>query len=212
MNDHYFSDSPLSASDPRTRSYSALGREWSATTDGGVFSPSGLDKGTAVLLHKVPLVELDAGALVADIGCGWGPITLGLAYSYPQARVVACDVNERALDLTAHNAAEQGFSNVEVKLADELSAQLDAEIAAGRHEGIDLLWSNPPIRIGKAALHELLLTWLDKLSPTGQAFLVVQKNLGADPLANWLNEQGFPTEKLGSAKGFRVLHVRSRSN
>ena len=38
--------------------------------------------------------------------------------------------------------------------------------------------------------------------------MVVGKNLGSDSLASWLGEQGYPTEKLASAKGFRVLESR----
>jgi hypothetical protein len=59
-------------------------------------------------------------------------------------------------------------------------------------------------------LHELLLTWLPRLTPDGRAYLVVSKNLGADSLQSWLIAQGYPTERLGSSKGFRVLAV-SRS-
>ena len=70
------------------------------------------------------------------------------------------------------------------------------------------IWSNPPIRIGKDALHDLLLAWLPRLRPDGRAVMVVGKNLGADSLQRWLGDQGFPTERTGSAKGFRILETR----
>ncbi|SPT75890.1 Ribosomal RNA large subunit methyltransferase G [Arcanobacterium haemolyticum] len=210
MNSHYFSTVPDVSSAPHSLTYSAFDREWTVTVDSGVFSPSGLDKGTAVLLHKVPISDLEPGSVVADIGCGWGPITLVLADTYPDARVVACDVNERAVALASKNCSDLGFSNVQVGLADDVVAQLRDEISRGVHSGIDVLWSNPPIRIGKDELHKLLLTWLGLLSPSGHAYMVVQKNLGADSLAKWIDAQGFPTEKIGSAKGFRILHVRKR--
>ena len=72
----------------------------------------------------------------------------------------------------------------------------------------DEIWSNPPIRIGKEALHELLLTWLPRLAPGGRMVMVVGKNLGADSLQRWLGQQGWPTERLASHKGFRVLETR----
>ena len=74
----------------------------------------------------------------------------------------------------------------------------------------DQIWSNPPIRIGKSALHDLLRTWLARLTPGGVAYLVVGKNLGADTLAAWLISEGFSCTRLSSAKGFRVLEVRPR--
>ncbi|MEO5664616.1 MAG: MFS transporter, partial [Nocardioides sp.] len=66
----------------------------------------------------------------------------------------------------------------------------------------------PPIRIGKAALHELLLQWLPRLRPDGRAVMVVGKFLGADSLQRWLGDQGWPTTRLASVKGFRVLETR----
>jgi 16S rRNA G1207 methylase RsmC len=75
----------------------------------------------------------------------------------------------------------------------------------------DEIWSNPPIRIGKAALHELLLTWLPRLAPGGSARLVVGRNLGADSLQAWLVESGYRCERVASAKGFRVFSVRDES-
>jgi len=72
----------------------------------------------------------------------------------------------------------------------------------------DEIWSNPPIRIGKEALHDLLLTWLPRLTSGGRAVMVVGRHLGGDSLQRWLGEQGYPTRRLASAKGFRVLESR----
>jgi 16S rRNA G1207 methylase RsmC len=71
----------------------------------------------------------------------------------------------------------------------------------------DAIWSNPPIRVGKQALHALLVRWLARLADGGRAHLVVGKNLGSDSLQRWLTEQGWPTERMASERGFRVLRV-----
>ena len=74
----------------------------------------------------------------------------------------------------------------------------------------DAIWSNPPIRIGKDALHDLLMTWLPRLTPAGAAYLVVQKNLGADSLIPWLATalgDDYEVSKYHSAKGYRVIEV-----
>ncbi len=119
---------------------------------------------------------------VLDIGCGWGPIAIAAALVGAGVRVTAIDVNERALDLAARNAVTAGVGErVAVMKPDAVPA--DAVF--------DTIWSNPPIRVGKAALHELLGTWLPRLAPGGEAWLVVQRNLGADSLAGWLAEQGW---------------------
>ena len=85
------------------------------------------------------------------------------------------------------------------------------KIVAAQRVTFDVIWSNPPIRIGKKALHELLTTWLSLLSHDGVAYLVVQKNLGADSLTAWLCDQGFPSEKIASKKGYRIIEVRAQA-
>jgi 16S rRNA (guanine1207-N2)-methyltransferase len=70
-----------------------------------------------------------------------------------------------------------------------------------------VIWSNPPIRIGKAALHELLSAWLGRLAPGGTAYLVVQRNLGSDSLQRWLTESGWAAERIAARGGYRVLRV-----
>ena len=105
---------------------------------------------------------------VGKAGAGWGPIALSLALDAPDATVWAVDVNERALDLVRRNAARLGLVQVNAALPDDVPD--DVRFAT--------IWSNPPIRIGKAALHELLGQWLPRLSTGGEAWLVVQRNLG----------------------------------
>ena len=167
-----------------------------------MFSADKVDDGTRVLLADGPAV---AGASVlADVGCGYGAIAVALALrSDPDAVVWAVDVNERARQLCASNAEANGVGHkVRVVAPEEVPVDLV----------VQQVWSNPPIRVGKSALHELLRTWLDRLDPDrGTAALVVQKHLGADSLASWLVDQGWPTERLVSRAGYRVLGVRARA-
>ena len=207
-NDHYFSTSPSADAASAERRVRLRGNEYTVVMQSGVFSHERVDKGTAVLLDKVPDPALGPGALAVDVGCGWGPITLAMAAAIAHSagtavdgiEVWGVDVNERARDLTARNLRRSGLEG-RVLSPEEAFAALD-------QRRVSLIWSNPPVRIGKQALHELLVTWLSVLADDGVAYLVVQKNLGADSLQKWLREQGFRCEKLGSAKGFRVLEAR----
>lgn len=197
MTDHYFTDSPAATdAERRPLDVTLAGREVTVETAGGTFSPTGLDKATAILLDTVP--QPPSAADLLDIGCGWGPIALTLALRAPEATVWAVDVTERALDLTRRNAAALGLTNVRTARPDEVPANLP--FAA--------IWSNPPIRIGKPAVHELLRTWLPRLAPGADAHLVIGKNLGADGYQRWIStELSLPTERVASSKGFRVLRT-----
>lgn len=190
--DHYFSDSPEVADTRRQVTVRAWGHELRMQSAAGTFSAAGLDKATEILLRATE--PPTAGATVLDLGCGWGPIACALATAAPGATVWALDVNERARQLTAQNAAALGVG-VHVAAPGEIPSDVR----------FDAIWSNPPIRIGKDALHALLEHWLERLTPDGVAHLVVGRNLGADSLQRWLTENGWPTERLASAKGFRVL-------
>ncbi|MBL0888526.1 class I SAM-dependent methyltransferase [Myceligenerans indicum] len=193
--DHYFSAQPASAADLRTLTVRIAGREVEVEVAAGVFSPGGIDKGTRVLLEEVPAPP--DGELL-DLGCGWGPLSLTMASERPHARVWAVDVNERALDLVRRNAERLGLTNIRAVTPDQVPD--DVRFSA--------LWSNPPIRVGKVVLHELLGRWLPRLAPGADAWLVVQKNLGADSLARWITDElGLSTTRAASSKGFRVLRV-----
>ena len=194
--EHYFSADPSVPFERTTVHAEVWGHDLELVSGSGVFAHGRLDIGTSVLFRAT---DPPTGGRILDLGCGYGAIGLACAVAAPSARVVAVDVNRRALALAAGNAEALG-------VADRFLAALPDAVPAD--EVFDEIWSNPPIRIGKAALHELLLTWLPRLAPGGRAVLVVGKNLGADSLQRWLGEQGWPTERLASAKGFRVLEVR----
>ena len=192
----YFDPAPASASRPREIKLTLPERALRLRSDAGVFSGGHVDTGTAVLLDKAP--PPPPGGDLLDLGCGYGPIALWLAASSPLARVWAVDVNPRALALCRENAELNGLANLRACLPDEMPPE--TRFAA--------IYSNPPIRIGKEALHQLLLRWLALLEPEATAHLVVQHHLGSDSLARWLTAQGHPTRKLGSRKAFRVLESR----
>jgi 16S rRNA (guanine1207-N2)-methyltransferase len=195
--DHYFTAQPASPQELRILTVELAGRTLEVETASGVFSSAHVDHATAVLLDEVPAPPSSGDLL--DLGCGWGPIALTMALLAPGTRVWAVDVNERALDLVRRNAARLELPAVTAVTPDDVPD--DVRFAA--------IWSNPPIRVGKEALHELLLRWLPRLAPGGEAHLVVGKNLGADSLQRWLADAlGRPVERTASARGFRVLTVR----
>ena len=197
--DHYFSASPSSAENLRRIRVTLGGRSGEVTTAGRVFSPDHVDTGTAVLLANTP--PPPPGGHLLDLGCGWGPIALSLAVQSPHATVWAVDVNERALDLVRRNAAEWGVDNINAVLPDDVPDSVR----------LRSIRSNPPIRVGKHELHGLLERWIPRLDERGDAWLVVQRNLGSDSLQRWLAatfDDGYSVARAATGRGFRVLKVR----
>jgi 16S rRNA G1207 methylase RsmC len=192
---HYFDPVPAVESKPRRVHLHVRELALELQADRGVFGSRGVDLGTLVLLKEAPPPPPTGDIL--DLGAGYGPIAIALARQAPETRVWAVDINQRALDLTRSNAATAGASNVTACLPDEVPEDVR----------FDSIYSNPPVRVGKAPLHELLLRWLPRLKPGGRAFLVVQRNLGADSLSTWLSAEGYQVQRLKSKKGYRVLEV-----
>lgn len=194
---HYFDPQPTSRSRPGQVDLALGDFQARLHTDAGVFAGTAgqVDPGTLELLKAIPAPPA-AGDLL-DLGCGYGPIACTLAARSPGARVWAVDVNQRALDLTARNAQDLGLANLKASLPEDVPSDL----------GFAGLWSNPPIRIGKPALHELLEGWLARLQPGAQAWLVVQRHLGSDSLAAWLTAGGRRVTRVASKRGYRILRV-----
>lgn len=206
MTDQYFSPTPGAAHRPRQVTLALPDLTATLATDAGVFSPERVDAGTRLLLLEAP--PIDDAATVLDLGCGYGPMAVTAARRAPGATVWAVDTNERAVELCRANAEANDVGDRVHALAvpaDEPLAGVPDDVR------FDVVWSNPPIRVGKAVLHALLVAGLDRLSPDGHAVLVVHKHLGSDSLQRWLVDQGFPTDRLVSRQGYRLLRVLPRS-
>jgi 16S rRNA G1207 methylase RsmC len=201
--DHYFSAEPTAPARPGQVEFAVAGRDYTLAAASGVFSAGRLDPGTAVLLRKGDLPTAATAGPLLDLGCGYGPIACVLATEAPAATVYAIDVNARARDLTAANAATLGLADrVRVSEPDDVPSDvLFAEI-----------WTNPPTHVGKAELHRLLEHWLPRLTPDGVAWLVINRHLGGDSLHTWLVSLGWQVRRIASQKGFRVLRVTRKTD
>ena len=195
MSQQYFAERPASARRPGTVHVVTGDLHLELATDSGMFSPSRLDPGTRLLLETAP--PPPAAGNLLDLGSGYGPLALVLAARSPGAQVWAVDVNTRALALCARNAERAGLPNV------HCAAPGDPAVPGA----FALIWSNPPIRIGKAALHALLADWLARLEPGAVAYLVVQRHLGSDSLQRWLESAGWAADRVAARAGYRVLRV-----
>jgi 16S rRNA G1207 methylase RsmC len=198
-NDHYFTANPQADLLPKSVSFEVAGETLTLTSSSGTFSSNRLDKGTAVLLQLAD--SFPAQGNVLDLGCGWGPIGISIAKLRPEVTVTGIDVNQRSVELANQNAKKLGLSNFKALLADELLEETK----------FDEIWSNPPIRIGKSALHEILEKHLGQLAPGGRAMLVIQKQLGAKSLFEWLEDKypGWKIRKARNDRGYWVIEVAS---
>lgn len=196
--EHYFSAQPAGEFRTSEIAVRLAHGDYTVETAGGIFSPDHIDAGTEQLLYSVPTPPETGNFL--DLGCGWGPMALTLAIEAPGASIYAVDVNERALELTRRNASRLGLTNITAGSPDSLDASIE----------FDLIWSNPPIRVGKTELHEIMNTWLPRLNTGGEAYLVVAKHLGADSFEKWLGTQFAGTHDVtreDTRKGFRIIKV-----
>lgn len=197
-NDHYFSAKPDSDFVLKKIEATLAGQRHHLTTSGGIFSPNRIDDGTNALLAEVSPPPKEGNLL--DIGCGWGPLALTQALLSPLATIWAVDVNERALNVVRMNAEQLGLPNLVAARPEEIPADLR----------FDAIWSNPPIRVGKKELHALMEQWIPRLKEESAAWLVVQRNLGADSLHRWLEAtftEHREISRIATHKGYRIIKI-----
>jgi 16S rRNA (guanine1207-N2)-methyltransferase len=197
VEEHYFSSDPATPKKTVSIAIPVGGLNVEIEAVSGTFSSSRLDTGTAVLLRQDSHFPKDGTVL--DLGCGWGPIGLSIATVSRATQVYGVDINQRSVEQSNLNAEKLGLSNYQAMHPSELPAEL-------RFQAI---WSNPPIRVGKKVLHELMENYIPRLVPGGRAMLVVQKNLGADSFQRWLAGR-FPeaeVTRVASDKGYRIISL-----
>lgn len=195
MNDHYYSASPLSEHQYQTALWTYRGHDLKFKTDAGVFSKGEVDYGTQVLLKSLP--ESLTGR-VLDLGCGWGAVGVSVAKIFPDAQVVMSDVNRRALDLARENARVNGVS-AQILESDGLD-NVDGDF--------DFILTNPPIRAGKQVIYRMFADSAQRLGETGQLFLVIRKQQGAESALRYLKTVFHQVDTVEKSSGFWVIRCQ----
>ncbi|GGG05058.1 hypothetical protein GCM10010912_57230 [Paenibacillus albidus] len=197
MSQHYYSQQPEVRHDRRTIQTVLRGKSFRFTSDAGVFSKGDIDYGSRVLIEAMDIPE---GSSVLDVGCGYGPIGISAAYLAPAGHVTMVDINSRAVELARENAQHNGIRNVTVMESDVLGALSGQKF--------DVILTNPPIRAGKAVVHQIFEEAYSHLNDGGNLWIVIQKKQGA-PSAVAKLESLFPVvEEVGKDKGYRVIRAQ----
>jgi 16S rRNA (guanine1207-N2)-methyltransferase len=194
MSDHYYSQTPGVKHDRQIHEANLRGYSLQFMTDAGVFSKSGVDYGSRVLLDALVLAP---SAKVLDVGCGYGPIGLTAAKLAPEGHVTMIDINERAVELSKENAKLNGINNVTVTQSD-----IYESVKENRY---DVILTNPPIRAGKQVVHRIFEEGYQLLNPGGKMWVVIQKKQGAPSAEAKLELLFDDVEEVTKDKGYRIF-------
>lgn len=194
MSEHYYSNKPAVEHDRKTWEAQLRGQIYRFVSDAGVFSKGGVDFGSRTLIEAM---EIDPGANVLDVGCGYGPIGLAAARLAANGHVTMIDVNSRAVELAKENARANRIENVTV-LESDLFAVLD-------NQEFDSVLTNPPIRAGKEVVHAIFEGAYERLRPGGALWVVIQKKQGAPSAKQKLESLFGQVEEVTKDKGYRIF-------
>lgn len=197
MSDHYYSKNPEVESKPRRWDFRLRGFSFTFETDAGVFSKSEVDFGSRVLIDCFELPSVEGNIL--DVGCGYGPIGLSIAKSYPERIVHMMDVNDRALNLAIKNAELNGVQNVRIYESDALSSVDTDQVA--------VVLTNPPIRAGKQTIFRIYDQAYEVLSEDGELWIVIQKKQGAPSTVDHLQTQFKDVTVVHKEKGYWIIRA-----
>lgn len=199
MTEHYYAKNPTVKSNPTEWTTEIRGKTLRFKTDTGVFSKGVVDFGSRLLVESFDLPSSLEGAIL-DVGCGYGPIGLTIAASFPERQVQMVDVNERALRLAAENAQLNCLSNTVIFESDALTSVQRKDFAA--------IVTNPPIRAGKETIFRIYEGAYDKLKQHGELWIVIQKKQGAPSTQAFLMEKFGNVDVVEKKKGYFILKAK----
>lgn len=194
--DHYYSAKPTSESNRETWNTKINGKDFTYTTDAGVFSKNAIDQGSEVLMVTGAEQTYPEGNIL-DLGCGYGPVGVYLGQAFPDRTIEMVDINERALELSKVNTEQNGVKNVEIYQSNIYENVENKRFAA--------ILSNPPIRAGKKVVHEILEKAYDHLVEGGQLLIVIQKKQGAPSAKKKMEDVFGNVERINLDKGYWIL-------
>lgn len=192
---HYFTNDYVK-SDERVIDVIIKDTKLKFIVDNGIFSKKGLDFGTRTLLENIDSNKIKGDVL--DFGCGYGPIGIYLK-KVANVNVDMIDINKRALNLASKNAK---LNNVNINV-------FKSNIYENVTKKYDFIVTNPPIRVGKKILYDILFGAVNHLKDEGELWLVVNKNQGAKSLAKDL-EKAYDVAVVAKNKGFYIICAKKR--
>jgi 16S rRNA (guanine1207-N2)-methyltransferase len=195
MTEHYYSRTQNVESNPKYWDFTLRNKPFRFKTDNGVFSKREVDFGSRLLIEAVKLPEIEGSVL--DVGCGYGPIGLSIAKSFPDRMVHMVDVNERAIELAKENAVLNQITNVDIYESDRLLNVKENNFAA--------ILTNPPIRAGKKVVHNIFEQAYQNLVHQGELWVVIQKKQGAPSAIEKLKEFFPIVETIDKSKGYFII-------
>lgn len=196
MTNYYYTHNPEVVHDEKQWNFEIFQHDFKFTTDNGVFSKRTVDYGSRTLLAAFDPSQLPAGAIL-DLGTGYGPIGMALAYQSPERTVDMVDVNELALSLARKNTALNQITNVNIFTSDVYEQVTKTDYAA--------IVTNPPVRAGKDVVAAMLTGAVSRLVTGGTLTVVLQKKQGA-PSAKKLMQASFGNcQIIKKDKGYYIL-------
>lgn len=195
---HYFSENPTIKSHRKKIHLEFLNKNFSFTTDNGIFSKNNIDIGTQILLKEVirHIGSTTESFSVLDIGCGYGVVATIIKTFYPKSVITLSDVNTRALELAKINL-EENMINSDYEI-------LKSDLFENIHKKFDIIISNPPIRAGKKLIFKLYNKSYDHLNENGKFFCVIMTKHGAKSTEKELKNIFKSVTCLQISEGYRV--------
>lgn len=195
MTEHYYSKNPHVKSEPKYWKAVLRGRTFDFMTDAGVFSKDEVDFGSQLLIRTFR--EPDIEGSILDVGCGYGPVGLSIASSFPERTIQMVDINERALTLSEANAEKNNIKNAVIYPSDALDQVQTLDFAA--------ILTNPPIRAGKEVIFKIYEQAFAHLVSGGELWVVIQKKQGAPSTMTRLEELFGNAEIAAKSKGYYII-------
>ena len=174
---HYFENDTNLKSEIRELNYKYNSSFFTFYSDNGVFSKKNIDYGSRLLLETYLQNDKESKRIL-DIGCGYGFIGIVIGV-INNSYVDMIDVNKRAVHLTSRNIKRYKDFNGKAFVSDTYENIVDK---------YDVIITNPPIRVGKEKLLEILNNSFEHLNTNGELYFVIRKDQGATIPQNQNNE------------------------
>lgn len=197
MDDHYYSSTPQSESEPKWITFDLENTSLKLKTDRGVFSKGSVDFGSKLLIESFVFPDMDGSLL--DVGCGYGVIGISIAKRYPDHELTMVDINERAVSLASENAIHNGIK----------AHVFQSNIYEKVYGKFAVILSNPPIRAGKDVVHKILDDAMGHLLPGGELWIVIQKKQGAPSALKKLEETYDVVDVVKRSKGYYIIRAKT---